>query len=771
MIRKASGPAPLSVDLAKIRQRSPEAIDVEEYYRRLADAGYNYGPTFQAIAQLWRGERDTFAEIRVPPGVSEQLGDYRLHPAILDACFQAAVAALPVTFWKDAKGKAYVPVKIERVRFHATAASDVFASAHLKEFNATILEADIELFDATGARLLDVQGLVCRPSEHRMAEGHGIFYEYQWKLKPPRARANGRLSHHVSSPAMLAPIIHEQAGILLQRLDRAQFQNEFHSRSRAAAAGYIVRALRELGWTPACAAMPIDHAADRMGLAPQYRRWLRLMLKELSADEMASSEEPDRLWRTAWEEFPECQAELMLVRTCGENLPAVLRGHVDPLNLIFPGGELTGLTEHLYQDLPTVRVTNLLAQKAVLEIVQRLPSGRMLRILELGGGTGGMTGFILPVLPQFCTEYVFTDISAHFTARAQQRFAQYPFLQCRPLDIERDPLEQGFEPHSFDLIIASDVLHATQDLRKTLDRVKHLLGSGGTLMLGEVTHPWLSTTLVFGLLKGWWLFDDDVRRDGPCISQEQWKRVLDEIGFSDTTCVADSPDIDNAQHSLILTRGPQLSVSLVLAPQAPEQAKAWLVFADRGSAVRSSAGGQLTLQLRERGAQVIEVVHGTEFRQLDGGFTIRAGNGEDMRSLIHSVRSETSHLAGVVHLLSLDIETNEAMTSETLTSSARLGCVGALHLLQALVATDGLAVDSIWLVTRAALPIERSRRLAPGCTISAVGVRQGRGCRIQELALPSGRSCNLLARGDRSACRRIERRPMKQRMRSRCMAS
>ena len=50
---------------------------------------------------------------------------------------------------------------------------------------------------------------------------------------------------------------------------------------------------------------------------------------------------------------------------------------VDRLNLILPRGELTGLTAHLYQDSPIARVTNLLAQRAVLEIVQRLPSGKI----------------------------------------------------------------------------------------------------------------------------------------------------------------------------------------------------------------------------------------------------------------------------------------------------------------------------------------------------------------------------------------------------------
>ena len=708
-IRKSGRPAPDRVDLARIRERSPDPIDVEAYYRRLADAGYNYGPTFQGIAQLWQGERETFAEIRVPSGISGELPNYRLHPAILDACFQAAVAAMPAqAFQQDAKGRAYVPVKIERVRFHAApAAGRLFVCARLKEFDATVLKASLELLDEDGNRLLDVEGLVCRPTESRAQGSYGTYYEYQWKLSPRPGSKGARRSDHLPSPKVLAPLIQQESEILQQRLDRARFQNKFHSLARAIAAAYIVRALRELGWTPeSCTAMPIDNLADHLGLAPLYHKWLRLMFKELSADEMAATEEPQRLWKTAWNEFPECQVELELLRVCGEQLPPVLRGHVDPLNLIFPEGELTA-TEHLYQDLPSLRFINLLTQKALLEIVRRLPKGKMLRILELGGGTGGMTSFILPVLSENCTEYVFTDVSSHFVARAQQRLAHYPFVRCRTLDIERDPREQGFDPHSFDLIVASDVLHATQNLRKTLDRVKQLLGSDGTLLLGEVTHPWLNITLIFGLLKGWWVFDDDVRRDEPCISQEQWKSLLAEVGFNGTICAADAPEIGSAQHSLILTRGPQLPQSPPLAPRTFEAAKAWLVFADRGAAGRSSAGGQLALELRERGDRVIEVMHGAEFRELNAsGFTIRAGNLEDMHRLMEGVRRQTSYPIGIVHLLSLDIETNEKMTNETLFSSARLGCGGVLHLLQALAAAEGLAVDNIWLVTRAAQPIE-----------------------------------------------------------------
>ena len=108
-----------------------------------------------------------------------------------------------------------------------------------------------------------------------------------------------------------------------------------------------------------------------------------------------------------------------------------------------------------------------------------------------------------------------------------------------------------------------------------------------------------------------------------------------------------------------------------------EAAKAWLVFTDRGAAGRSSAGGQLALELHERGDRVIKVMHGTEFRELDAsGFTIRAGNIEEMRRLMDGVRRQASHLTGIVHLWSLDIETNDEMTNETFASSRDLAASG-----------------------------------------------------------------------------------------------
>src|SRR3712207_8934989 len=87
-------------------------------------------------------------------------------------------------------------------------------------------------------------------------------------------------------------------------------------------------------------------------------------------------------------------------------------------------------------------------------------------------------------------------------------------------------------------LFRSDLLHATRDLHHTLSNVKTLLASEGLLLLLEGTRTPRSVTLMFGLLRGWWLFDDvDLRGSDPWISQTAWRQVLHDVGFRDVVWV------------------------------------------------------------------------------------------------------------------------------------------------------------------------------------------------------------------------------------------
>src|SRR5262249_29797484 len=127
---------------------------------------------------------------------------------------------------------------------------------------------------------------------------------------------------------------------------------------------------------------------------------------------------------------------------------------------------------------------------------------------EVGGGTGGTTAHVLPFLPPDRVEYVFTDISRLFVAQAARKFARFPFVHYHTLDLEKAPDAQGFADDQFDLILAANVLHATPDLRRSLDTARRLLAPGGTLLMLEGTGPRRLLDLIFGLTEGWWKFAD-----------------------------------------------------------------------------------------------------------------------------------------------------------------------------------------------------------------------------------------------------------------------
>jgi ubiquinone/menaquinone biosynthesis C-methylase UbiE len=135
-----------------------------------------------------------------------------------------------------------------------------------------------------------------------------------------------------------------------------------------------------------------------------------------------------------------------------------------------------------------------------------------LSILEIGAGTGGATHSALSALggsnnrstARF-SRYTFTDTSAGFFEKAAAKFGAWKSrLDFQVLDIEQDPLGQGFEAAQFDLIIASNVLHATKSIDQTLQNIGRVLKPGGKLCLTEITSPRLRTSVIFGTLPGWW---------------------------------------------------------------------------------------------------------------------------------------------------------------------------------------------------------------------------------------------------------------------------
>lgn len=142
------------------------------------------------------------------------------------------------------------------------------------------------------------------------------------------------------------------------------------------------------------------------------------------------------------------------------------------------------------------------------------------------------------------SSYTYTDISLGFFGKAAEMFKEFSDkMTFRVFDAEKAPASQGYEQYSYDVVIASNVLHATESLHTTLVNTRKLLKPGGYLFLLEVTdNEPIRTNFALGPISGWWLGVNDGRKWAPTITPGQWHTALRKAGFGGVDAV--TPEID-----------------------------------------------------------------------------------------------------------------------------------------------------------------------------------------------------------------------------------
>ena len=538
----------------------PFAESPSEIYAAAAGAGLDLGPSFQVLRSGWRGPGEAISELSLPPGLAPAEG--LVHPVLLDGMFQTVATAgemgdaLYLPFgWDGLRLRGPVP---ERLTCHVRQ-RDPGGAGNAGDAGPELRTADIDLYDERGHLVGEVSGYRTKRASRQQLfaaiEGvDDLLYETVWRsvaepggrldasfLRSPWAIAAGEAAG--PEPWLVAEGIDPTApAILEEALERL-------------AAGYARQALNALDWRPG---PERDAGALRAGLkVVQSQESLLgrvLALATAADDDPEPDTDPAGLAASLAERHAFGAAEIGLLAHCGEPLAEVLRGRCYPVALLF--GEAGAGAAALYRESPMLRASNRLLASAVASMVDDLPAGRTLRVLEIGGGTGATTETVLDALPAGRFQYTFTDISAAFLDAARRRFEDHsPALDV--LDIERDLVAQGFAAHGFDLVIAANVLHATRDLGESLGHCRRLLAPEGGLVLLEGLAPqgWLDLT--FGLLEGWWRHSDEWRSDGPLIDEKGWHRALAAAGFGEVEVLATSLDrTGRALQGVILARGP-----------------------------------------------------------------------------------------------------------------------------------------------------------------------------------------------------------------------
>ena len=643
-------------------------VAVGTLYEGLAARGISYGRSFRGLEELRSGSGGAVAEVVAPEGVNPE--GFPVHPAVLDACSQVCAGV----FGLEEDG-VWLPVGWERLWLAAPLPGRVECHARTGEGSGEFRKVDLAFYAAGGEALGGVTGFTLRRASRSALLGvreEELLYEPVWREGRP---VGVRAADFLPGPAALGSGLRPVGAYLEEEGQDREGLLAFGRELEGASRWYALRGLEELGWERRSGdRFEAEALRRRLKVTGEHQRLFERLLGLLEGGGVVSRD-PAGGWLVTsgadeplGDEFrvPEGSAgsvEGGLLRRCGAALSEVLRGRTDPLGLLFEG---TPGAAEVYREGRLGRALNRLVADAVRAAVAGLPEGRRLRVLEVGAGTGAATEAVLGVLPAGRTDYDFTDISPGFFAAAERRFGEAGAeIRFRALDVERDPLEQGFDAHGYDIVVAANALYATRDISVAVRHCQGLLAPSGLLVVveGTTAQGWLDLT--FGLLPGWWRFGDGVRSDYPLAGPEVWERVLSDGGFGETALVgAESGQV------LILARG----------PAEVEPAPGLYVL---------SGGGELSAELSgelSRRNQRVELGPGE-------------GSGrEEWRAFFDSLPGEVP-LRGVAHLSGVRGEGSE-LSAEALGAELEAVGSGALALVQGMSDAGARPAAGVWFVTR-----------------------------------------------------------------------
>ncbi|KAL2821621.1 hypothetical protein BJX63DRAFT_427619 [Aspergillus granulosus] len=513
-----------------------KTLDTNQMYKYLNSIGLSYCPPFQNLTETSVGDMVAFSKVTTPDTKKHMPAQFErncvCHPATLDAFFQLTFAAL---VGSEKMNSSKVVSRIEELdissaisllpgsSFVSCATVEAFGS--LKQ-RANILAGDYELKNPS---LLHVNGIfftsVALGSDTLASDDSNICYQVRWA--PDVTSATSQAVNELCAKGLPEGLGTEEWNMYDKYLDSV--------------IQHILATISHGGEdkTP-------PHCQNLL-------RWMRSRKSGFPDASLASLRDRVQSYGVVGEALVQI----------GDHMLDILRGQMDPLAAWTKDDLLYRFYQTDSTDRCHIQLANYTAQ---LQFKQP-----HMRVLEVGAGTASAT---LPVLEALIGEdarhsrdtgkldtYVFTDISSGFFENAKDKLAAWTqWVEFQKLNIEKPTGEQGFTQGSFDLIIASNVLHATESMTNTLRNVRRLLKPGGKLALVEITEPHDSWTFLMGVLPGWWLGVGEGRVNSPLLQLSAWDSVLSETGFSGV-------DIEMRDYE----SSPQHQLSVIISTATVEQ--------------------------------------------------------------------------------------------------------------------------------------------------------------------------------------------------------
>ncbi|UNI16448.1 Type I Iterative PKS [Purpureocillium takamizusanense] len=505
-VKHCVGEARPSVDKAvQLSVQSPKdlarTVDGDEWYNILNRVGFNYTGLFRGLHGITAEPGDNRSAASVPSLGPSHTGKFAMHPAVMDQCFQLFTVAAYRGLGRNCKNIA-VPTFIEEIIVRPTT-HDLRVGATIHTLERGSFVGDL-VAEQSGQLQLSLKGFKASALTRSDDEDERLplITRLEWR---PHAHFVSLADHLHPRPHIPRewPLFEEMMLLCaIDHLETIKLTEETQPHLR-----------KFFSWMQD----QVDKyqsgdnlfIANDRGLLELTKAQRLARIADIAADGEKS-------------QYP---AFGIAIHRLFQAAESIFSGETHPLHVLMKDDVLTQF----------YAVGDELNYASALRVLGH--TNPRLRILEVGAGTGGTTVKVLKALTSSSGErlyssYTYTDISAGFMASAKERFAGADGLQYATLDISQNPSEQGYQMGSYDLIIGSNVVHATPHLNVSLSHLRSLLSPGGKLFLQELCPDAKYVNYVMGFLPGWWLGESDNRPDEPYISPERWAEEMLAAGFA-----------------------------------------------------------------------------------------------------------------------------------------------------------------------------------------------------------------------------------------------
>jgi acyl transferase domain-containing protein/SAM-dependent methyltransferase/NADP-dependent 3-hydroxy acid dehydrogenase YdfG len=498
-----------------------DALDMDQLYSSLAEVGLQYTSPFKAKAMLRRLHRATVT-LATPPETSALHAC--MHPAPVDTAAQGLLAAFSFP-GDDRLSTLYLPTRVDSVRIvppssrlSADASTNenpsqqqLTADAMVTSTADSTIVGDIDVFNAADEVKVQIRGITLTAVGQQQRDAW-LYAGTKWVRDADSAIEPEHASTLSDALNVQYEVLSRASYWYLQQF-RALLPQEMLIMSKSYKRN-VTWALEHL--------LPEIESGKHSGLPGFKPEW-----KNDTAEIIQALQEESISSQKSEEERYHCKMHWDFLHSVGTKLISVVRS-MTPWVRIWTRHQL----EWVYADGIGYSAANRDAATYIAQLAHRYPR---LNIVDVGAGSGGTSGAVLKALQEQQLQvgsYNYTDISSDFLDRARELHGHHKNVTFKKLDIDKDPASQGFPDGTYDVVIASKILHKLKSLEDSLRRCRQMLRPGGQLILLEPTDDFLMSQIVKLALPDFFVGLEDGRVNGPTVNLEHWDRLLRITGFA-----------------------------------------------------------------------------------------------------------------------------------------------------------------------------------------------------------------------------------------------